>query len=75
VSTAGSSFVAIAAGGVALLFVLGGIVALVAYLIDPRYLDLSAASGKAPAKSASAKVPAAPRLAVPAASAKSKPAR
>ncbi len=46
VSTAGTSFVGIAAGALALLLVLGGIAALVAYLIDPRSLDFVIGGGK-----------------------------
>lgn len=76
VSTAGTSFVAIAAGVLALLLVLGGIAALVAYLIDPRNLDFVLGGGKAPAKAAaSARAPAAPRSAAPPSSAKPRPTR
>ncbi|MFO0761582.1 MAG: hypothetical protein U0359_34385 [Byssovorax sp.] len=77
VRTAGSSFVAIAGGAIALLLVLGGIAALVAYLVDPRLLDLS--TGKPPAKAAiSAKGAARPSASSPApavSAAKTKPSR
>ncbi|MEO7328292.1 MAG: hypothetical protein ABI193_06925 [Minicystis sp.] len=75
VRTAGTSFVAIAAGGIALFLVLGGIAALVAYLVDPRALDFVIGTGKPPKASPAARVPAPPRSAAPVLSAKARPAR
>ncbi len=77
VSTAGTSFVGIAAGALALLLVLGGIAALVAYLIDPRSLDFVIGGGKPLAKGAASTRAAAapPRSAAPVSSAKPRPPR